>query len=170
MHIYDEIFSTSPFGVLVVNCKSKTLAIEKSNRYIDRLVGNDINCFNGSHILDRCIDEKKNITETVALRNQRGEILYHSLNCIPINRNGNIEQIFCTAVPNDNTNNIIDSFSKLLTPRELQILQLVLEGYTNKYIGISLKISEGTVKKIIYNAYKKLGISSRIELAKMFIH
>lgn len=51
-----------------------------------------------------------------------------------------------------------------LTERQLEIIKLVREGKTNKEIGVSLFISENTVKyhlKIIYNA---LGIENRWDL------
>ena len=56
-----------------------------------------------------------------------------------------------------------------LTKREREILSFVAEGYTNKFISSKLNISEGTVKRIISNGYKKLGISSRVELAKLYL-
>lgn len=53
-----------------------------------------------------------------------------------------------------------------LTKREKEILTYVADGLTNRYIANKLNITEGTVKKTIYNSYKKLGICSRIELIK----
>ena len=55
----------------------------------------------------------------------------------------------------------------ILTPREREITQLILLGKTNKTIANLLGISEGTVKKILYNTYKKLGIKSRLELSQI---
>lgn len=57
---------------------------------------------------------------------------------------------------------------KNITKREREIINLVSSGYTNKYIAHKLIISEGTVKKTLYNAYKKLGVSSRAELINIF--
>lgn len=56
-----------------------------------------------------------------------------------------------------------------VTNREREIILMVLEGNTNKYISVKLSITEGTVKKTLHNAYRKLGISSRIELAKLLL-
>lgn len=53
-----------------------------------------------------------------------------------------------------------------LTKREREIAGMVLEGDTNRYISSKLMISEGTVKKTIHNTYRKLGVSSRIELVR----
>jgi len=60
-----------------------------------------------------------------------------------------------------------DKFFSILSPREKQIILLVTEGNTNRYISNKLSIAEGTVKKTIYTAFKKIGINSRIELLKL---
>ena len=52
----------------------------------------------------------------------------------------------------------------VLTKRENEIIKLIIDGYTYRYISKALHISEGTVKKTAHNSYKKLGISSRMEL------
>jgi DNA-binding CsgD family transcriptional regulator len=51
----------------------------------------------------------------------------------------------------------------LLTRRELEILQEVAAGATNKAIGNKLFISEKTVKRHIANIYQKLQIKDRKE-------
>lgn len=57
-----------------------------------------------------------------------------------------------------------------LTQREHEVVNYVVDGKTNKQIACALDISEGTVKKIIYNAYQKLNITSRIELIKLVLN
>jgi LuxR family maltose regulon positive regulatory protein len=52
-----------------------------------------------------------------------------------------------------------------LTPRELEVLQLLAAGLTNREIAKSLVISPGTVKKHTGNIYGKLGVHSRTEAA-----
>lgn len=56
-----------------------------------------------------------------------------------------------------------------LSKREREILTYAANGLTNRYIAKKLNITEGTVKKTIYNGYKKLGICSRIELIKKIV-
>jgi ligand-binding sensor domain-containing protein/DNA-binding CsgD family transcriptional regulator len=51
-----------------------------------------------------------------------------------------------------------------LTPREEEILRLVLEGARNRDIEKKLFISASTVRNHIYNIYQKLGVKSRLEL------
>jgi DNA-binding NarL/FixJ family response regulator len=52
-----------------------------------------------------------------------------------------------------------------LTHREIQILQLVAEGLSNKEIGGRLSITEGTVKNHVHNALEKLQLENRIQAA-----
>lgn len=49
-----------------------------------------------------------------------------------------------------------------LTQRELQILQLVIDGKTNKAIAHEIQISEKTVEFHLDNVYSKLGARSRL--------
>lgn len=51
-----------------------------------------------------------------------------------------------------------------LTPRELEIVRMVAAGSTNRVIATQLRISEGTVKIHLHNAYEKLGVGGRLEL------
>ena len=52
-----------------------------------------------------------------------------------------------------------------ITPRELEILQLVAAGMSNKEIGKRLYITEGTVKNHVHNALEKLHMKNRIQAA-----
>ncbi len=53
-----------------------------------------------------------------------------------------------------------------LTPRETDIAVLLFQGDTIRSIAGSLHISEGTVKRTIYNVYQKMRISSQVELIR----
>lgn len=48
-----------------------------------------------------------------------------------------------------------------LTPRELEVLQLVAAGSSNREIGHELMLSEATVKSHLVHIYDKLGVRSR---------
>ncbi len=50
-----------------------------------------------------------------------------------------------------------------LTERELDVLRLLARGSANKQIGVSLKISESTVKTHVANIFQKLNVSDRTE-------
>jgi LuxR family transcriptional regulator of csgAB operon len=62
-----------------------------------------------------------------------------------------------TASPNTETK---------LTEREIEILRLILQGARNAEIADSLCISLHTVKAHIYNTFKKIKVSNRIQAAR----
>ena len=49
-----------------------------------------------------------------------------------------------------------------LTPREMEILRLVLEGKTNKTIASEMRISVKTVEFHLDHLYTKLGVRTRV--------
>lgn len=49
-----------------------------------------------------------------------------------------------------------------LTPREMEILQLVLAGRTNKAIAAEIRICEKTVEFHLNHLYTKIGVRSRM--------
>ncbi len=51
----------------------------------------------------------------------------------------------------------------LLSPRELEVLNLAGKGYTNKAIAMQLKISNRTVQTHLTRVYHKLDVASRTE-------
>lgn len=92
-------------------------------------------------------------------------------------------RFFICAVPTESSNryllalcpkeNVLGNTNFLfsaLTQREHEVVNYVVDGKTNKQIACVLDISEGTVKKIIYNAYQKLNITSRIDLIKLVLN
>ena len=58
--------------------------------------------------------------------------------------------------------------TSILTPREKEVLELLLEGKQRNEIAAKLYISENTVKKNISSIYSKLGVTSRNELFALF--
>ena len=50
-----------------------------------------------------------------------------------------------------------------LTPREIEVLRMMAEGFANKEIALRLSISDHTVKFHISSILGKLGVSSRTE-------
>lgn len=52
-----------------------------------------------------------------------------------------------------------------LTARELDIVSLVAQGYSNKEIATHLGIAEATVKRHLTHIFDKVGTSTRLELA-----
>jgi len=56
-----------------------------------------------------------------------------------------------------------------LTPRELEVVKLIAEAYTNKQIAQTLKLSEKTVESHRANVLSKLDMSDRVELVRYAI-
>ncbi|HWP44022.1 MAG TPA: response regulator transcription factor [Blastocatellia bacterium] len=50
-----------------------------------------------------------------------------------------------------------------LTPRELEVLKLIVKGKSNKEIAAELFVTEGTVKIHVNNLLSKLGVSDRTQ-------
>lgn len=63
---------------------------------------------------------------------------------------------------NDSPNNDLDSsyaYVEPLTPREMDVLQLMVEGLTNPAIAKMLGLSTYTVKGYIHNLFQKLNVN-----------
>jgi DNA-binding NarL/FixJ family response regulator len=57
----------------------------------------------------------------------------------------------------------------LLTPREKEVLRLVVAGRTNQAIGLELDVSEKTVEKHLESIFSKLNVASRVEAAVLAV-
>ncbi|MCP4396720.1 MAG: helix-turn-helix transcriptional regulator [bacterium] len=55
-----------------------------------------------------------------------------------------------------------------ISPREREVIELLLQGYSNTKIAETLFISLNTVKKHVRNIYPKFGVNSRYELIAFF--
>ena len=62
-----------------------------------------------------------------------------------------------------------NSLAKHLTPREQQIVQLILQGYPTKSIADKLCLSRGTIKNYRHRLYDKLDITTEREIFLAFI-
>ena len=67
------------------------------------------------------------------------------------------------AVDSINSDELIHRYG--ITPREVEILTLVAQGYSNKEIAAELFISEGTVKNHLHHIMTKLEVRNRTELS-----
>ena len=59
-----------------------------------------------------------------------------------------------------------DSFDEPLTPREIQVLELLAEGLPNKTIAARLGISDQTVKFHVASISGKLGAANRTDAVR----
>ena len=57
-----------------------------------------------------------------------------------------------------------------LTPREVQIAELVCQGLRNDHIARSLRIRPGTVKTHVRNIYRKVKVRSKIAMLLRFVN
>jgi DNA-binding CsgD family transcriptional regulator len=55
-----------------------------------------------------------------------------------------------------------------VSPREREILQLLLKGKSNREIEEALFISMGTVKNHVYSIFQKIGVKNRAQLITLF--
>ena len=57
-----------------------------------------------------------------------------------------------------------------LTPKEMKIVALIIQGCKNKEIALRLATTEQVVKNYLRSIYDKTGVSDRLELALFTIH
>ena len=57
----------------------------------------------------------------------------------------------------------------ILTQRELQVLELIVEGKSNKEIATDIYLSMNTVKVHLRNIYRKLGVNTRSQAIRVAI-
>ncbi|MCB0009391.1 MAG: response regulator transcription factor, partial [Anaerolineales bacterium] len=70
---------------------------------------------------------------------------------------GSISELFSS----DELQSMITAAS--ITQRELEVLQLVRDGYSNRQIGLKLCIAPGTVKTHLAHIYGKLEVNNRVQ-------
>jgi DNA-binding CsgD family transcriptional regulator len=59
------------------------------------------------------------------------------------------------------------SVENRITKREAEVVRLVGEGLSNREIGQRLGLTEHTVKNYLVRVFDKLGVSNRVELARV---
>jgi len=57
-----------------------------------------------------------------------------------------------------------------LTPKEMQIVALIVQGCKNKDIALQLNTTEQVIKNYLRSIYDKTGVSDRLELALFTVH
>jgi DNA-binding NarL/FixJ family response regulator len=84
----------------------------------------------------------------------------HFLPCLEAARSGQV------CVPRAHTRQVEPA---RLTPREKQILGLVVMGYMNSQIAERLFVAESTVKSHVSSSFTKLGVGSRSEAVELIL-
>jgi DNA-binding NarL/FixJ family response regulator len=64
----------------------------------------------------------------------------------------------------------VDTMPRIhLTPREIEVVRLVVRGHSNADIADRLEIPLQTVKSLLSALYGKLGVSTRLQLALLAV-
>ncbi len=125
--------------------------------------------FSQAEVYQKACLLRQPVSEQVRLANADGTVMFFHLNINPILRGDCVVKLLIASTDTTEKMKLSMRMNVKLTARESQILEMVANGDKNKFIAYRLDISEGTVKKIISNAYKKLHISSRSELIKFYL-
>lgn len=75
-----------------------------------------------------------------------------------------LEDQLRTAAFNYDVDRVLD-----LTPRELEILDLVARGLSNVGIAAAIGVSPHTVRNHLHSVYAKLGVTSRMEAVALLL-
>ncbi|HXH49949.1 MAG TPA: response regulator transcription factor [Terriglobia bacterium] len=119
---------------------------------------------------DQIVDALHHGVRGVVLKESATELLLKSIRCVMdgqfwVGRESVSDLVRIirdlTAIPEQGTR----KRSYNLTPRELDIISAIVDGYTNKDIAEKFAIAEQTVKHHLGNIFDKLGVSNRLELA-----
>ncbi len=63
--------------------------------------------------------------------------------------------------------NDLGEIGRSLSPQEYDVIELLLEGLSNRDIAERLRVQEVTIKKRLSNAYRKLGVTSRLQAVQV---
>jgi DNA-binding NarL/FixJ family response regulator len=69
----------------------------------------------------------------------------------------------------NNLTKLLSVHSDSLDNKDLEIIKLIWQGWTNRMIAEDLYISEGTVKNYVSRMYRKLKINTRSELLQLLV-
>lgn len=63
----------------------------------------------------------------------------------------------------------MSTHSTVLTDREREVMQLMMQGYTNRQIACTLGIAEHTIEKHLSNMYRKMEVTNRTSAVLRFL-
>lgn len=165
---YSTLFHATTNAAAVLQVHTKTdITVERINPVMTEFL-QQYPIFNLTTLLDckywkYLFENRKSIEGPVTL--PMGRInFYFKLILIPMMKLEHIHKVIIIIVDNTEQVRFNSGNNVSLTPREKQVITLAAEGEKNSYIASLLGISIGTVKRILSNAYNKLGINSRVEL------
>jgi DNA-binding NarL/FixJ family response regulator len=104
----------------------------------------------------------------VVYRNTTGQALIESVHRV-IKGFSSIQRP-AEAVRSEEEDSVAARVREWLTPKEMKILALIVQGCKNKEIALRLGTSEQVIKNYLRIVYDKTGVSDRVELALFTIH
>lgn len=119
--------------------------------------------------LRRCARFKSVMQRQITLVLGPKRYAFYDVSIVPVGRMGQGYKFFISCADSTEKMRMEQRVAANLTLREQEIAEYAARGIGNKAIAAELGVSEGTVKKILSNTYKKLKISSRGELIKYFL-
>ncbi len=119
--------------------------------------------------LRRCARFKSVMQRQITLVLGPKRYAFYDVSIVPVGRMGQGYKFFISCADSTEKMRMEQRVAANLTLREQEIAEYAARGIGNKAIAAELGVSEGTVKKILSNTYKKLNISSRGELIKYFL-
>lgn len=170
-HIYGIYPESDYFGVCEINYEEKENPyVIGCNQYFKKLI--DESALKLSYIINNnafqtCVSNLSKASGVLIYEDDQNGSKKFQIDVTHLSEIGNmVFMVMLCPIELEQSQNLNELMS-VLSPREQEVLTYVIKGLTNRYIANKLNITEGTVKKTIYNAYKKLGICSRIELINL---
>lgn len=93
------------------------------------------------------------------------EAIYRSLDLIMMGEKVFPVSLLVSALRSESASESIHHVGKLFSDRERQVLQLLSDGASNKFIARSLRLSEATVKVHVKTLIRKIGCTNRTQAA-----
>jgi len=170
---YECLFeiSRNPTCLLVFD-ENNTITLERKNKAfknLKNLYKLHKPDFNYQDLFSKLIKQKEQLKGDFCIDLENGDRLHYDFTIIPIIKENKVIKAFVICMNTTEKLKLSKKTNVNLTKRENEVLELVVDGNTNKFIAFKLKITEGTVKKLLSNSYKKLGIHSRSELLKFYL-
>lgn len=115
----------------------------------------------------------RNGADGYLLKDMEPENLIESLKQVTAGKimmDDNISQIILNHMRGQLPSSDLQHDVNLLTPREFEIFNLLVQGLSNKLIARELNIVDSTVKVHVKNILKKLNFKSRMEIAVWYLN
>ncbi len=166
LYEYDCLFSSSINGMGLLRVDEDGLHVERANHVFQEIVEYILDCHaepTPIQTIMSYIRSGQNHSQQFCVERSDGTRRFFKSELIVVNSEHGPHRAFVILVNATEVVRFSQRAGTRLTEREQQVLEHVVKGCTNKRIALYLGIAEGTVKKTLYNIYKKLHIQSRAE-------